>query len=89
MVICSRANLVADSTSKLTATLNRAALSVDSSSKWIVTASSILTGLTDPSGLSRSSVTNIVGHGNNVYYHASLTANQSPGGPDLFPGERR
>jgi len=68
--------------------VNRAALRIDSSSKWIVTARSILTGLINASGLSGSSVTNIVGYGKHVSYDASLTANIGLG-PDSFPGERR
>jgi hypothetical protein len=36
--------------------------------------------LTDPSGISGTSITNIVGNGHNVHYDSSLAANQYPGG---------
>ncbi len=83
-------NLVADSTSTLTATLQngttftgaaiRTALTLDATSKWVVTASSILTTLSNTSGISGSAVTNIVGNGNKVYYDSSLTGNKTLGG---------
>jgi hypothetical protein len=43
-------------------------VSLDKSSKWTVTASSHVTVLEDPAGVSRASVTNIIGNGHDVYY---------------------
>jgi uncharacterized protein (TIGR03437 family) len=78
-------NLVADSTSKLTAnlqsattlngTITHAGLSLDATSIWKVTGGSTLTSLNDPDGISRSAITNVVGNGNNVFYDAALAAN--------------
>jgi hypothetical protein len=41
---------------------------LDSTSTWTVTAASYLTTLNDSGGISGSTVTNIIGDGNNVYY---------------------
>ena len=60
--------------------IDKAGLTLDASSKWIVTADSTLTSLTDASGISGSSITNIVGNGHNVSYDSSLAANSSLGG---------
>ena len=65
-------------------TANAAALTVDASSTWIVTANSYLTNLSDASGISGSSVTNIVGNGFNVYYDATISANAALGGKTYF-----
>jgi hypothetical protein len=59
----------------LTGTVSRAALAIDSSSTWKVTRDSTLTSLTDPSGFSGKSITNIVGNGHTVTYDAALAAN--------------
>lgn len=79
-------NLIADSTSTIAATLQnqttltgivqRAAMTIDSTSVWNVTGNSILTSLTDTSGISGLSVTNIIGNGYDVSYDASLAANK-------------
>jgi hypothetical protein len=78
-------DLVADDISSIAATLqNRttltgaidsAGLTLDATSTWVVTADSTLTSLTDPSGVSGTSVSNITGNGHTVTYDASLAAN--------------
>jgi hypothetical protein len=83
-------NLVTDETSSLTVslknstvltgTIKAAALSIDATSSWTLTANSYVTSLSDPSGISGASVTNITGNGFNVYYDASLAANSALGG---------
>lgn len=50
------------------------ALALDSTSTWTVTADSYLTSLTDTSGISGKTVTNIRGNGHTVYYDASNAA---------------
>ena len=57
-----------------------AAMTIDSTSMWTVTADSTLTTLTDPKGVSGSSVNNITGNGNNVYYDPDLSVNDYLGG---------
>jgi len=80
-------NMVADSRSSLTVTLqngsaltgainlehtaNAASLTLDASSTWTVTADSYLTSLSDPDGISETTITNIIGNGHTVYYDAS------------------
>jgi hypothetical protein len=83
-------NLHADSTSTLTVRLRdgtsltgsaqMTALTIDASSNWTVTKNSILTTLTDSSGISGSNVTNIVGNGHDVHYDSSLAGNRYLGG---------
>lgn len=78
-------NLVADSTSTvtgilqhstaLTGSITNAALTLDSTSVWNVTANSTVTAIGDSAGLSGSSITNIAGNGHLVYYNRSLSAN--------------
>jgi hypothetical protein len=86
-------NMVADSSSSITATLqnsssltgainadnigNAVNLTLDSSSTWHVTADSYLTRLTDSSGISGSTITNIYGNDHTVYYDSSLTSNST------------
>jgi hypothetical protein len=65
---------------KLTGAVQGIALSIDSTSTWSVTATSVLTTLNDVGGISGSSITNIVGNGFTVYYSASLVANAALGG---------
>jgi hypothetical protein len=82
--------IIAEATSTITATLQnqttltgiaqRVAMTIDSTSVWNVTGNSVLTSLTDPSGISGLSITNITGNGYDVYYVASLAASQSLGG---------
>ena len=47
-----------------------ATISLDGSSKWVVAATSHLTKLSDPSGISGTRIYNIVGDGHDVYYAA-------------------
>ncbi|MGE5411154.1 MAG: T9SS type A sorting domain-containing protein [Clostridiales bacterium] len=61
-------------------TASSVSLTLDATSKWILTANSNLSVLSDGSGISGSSVTNITGNGFNVYYDASLAANSALGG---------
>jgi hypothetical protein len=78
-------NLVCDSISSITATLQdgttltgsikSAALSLDSTSTWNVTADSVLTSLTDPTGVSGSTITNIHGNSHTVTYDSTLSSN--------------
>jgi uncharacterized protein (TIGR03437 family) len=83
-------NIVADSTSNATATLQNgttlngvvtnAALTIDSTSTWNVTGNSTVTALSDPSGISGSSITNIAGNGYNIFYDATLSVNAALSG---------
>ena len=57
-----------------------AALTIDSTSVWNVTANSTVTSLIDKSGISGTSITNIVGNGYTVTYNATLSANSYFGG---------
>jgi hypothetical protein len=66
-------------------------LTLDGTSTWNVTADSYLTCLTDTSGISGNSISNIIGNGHTVYYKASacsalggLTYSLSGGG-SLIP----
>jgi hypothetical protein len=82
-------NLSADGTSTLSATLQdtkltgsitNAALTLDGTSIWKVSGDSTLTGFDDPSGISGTKITNIVGRGHTVLYDSSLSANSALGG---------
>jgi hypothetical protein len=83
-------NFICDNISSITATLQNnttltgaidsAAITLDASSKWNVTAVSCLTTLTNASGISGNSVTNIYGNGFNVYYNSGLSGNGWLGG---------
>jgi hypothetical protein len=80
-------DLVADNLSSLTVSLQNGStlegainpaktaklvnLTLDASSSWTVTADSYLTCLSDASGISGTSITNITGNGHTVYYNAS------------------
>jgi hypothetical protein len=80
-------NLVADSISSIAAVLKNSStltgaidagntakavnLTLDSTSAWTVTANSYLTCLSDASGISGTTVTNITGNGHTVYYQTS------------------
>ena len=61
-------------------TASSVSLTLDASSTWNVTAESYLSSLSDSSGISGSTITNIIGNGNNVYYDATLNSNGSLGG---------
>ncbi len=83
-------NMTCDSISSISATLqnntvltgaiNSAALTLDSTSRWNVTANSVLTTLSDSAGGSGTSITNIYGNGCTVYYKSSLSGNSWLGG---------
>jgi len=60
----------------LTGAIKDAALTIDATSKWKVTADSTLTSLTNTSEISGLSVSNIVGNGHSVRYDAGLAANK-------------
>jgi hypothetical protein len=80
-------NMVADSLSSLTVTLQNGSaltgainsegtaqavnLTLDASSTWTVTADSYLTSVSDADGISETTITNIIGNGHIVYYDAS------------------
>lgn len=86
-------DLVADNISTLTLTLQNgstlkgsinaddkaksANLTLDASSTLALTADSYLTSLSDASGISGSSITNIIGNGHTLYYDASNSANSA------------
>jgi hypothetical protein len=57
----------------LTGAIQHAALSLDSSSTWIVTANSTVTALTLAAGVSGTSVTSIIGNGHTVFYSAAAS----------------
>jgi hypothetical protein len=81
-------DLVADKISSITATLQNgssligaintdntaqaANLTLDASSTWNVTADSYITCLSDPDGISGTSIINITSNGHTIYYDASL-----------------
>jgi hypothetical protein len=66
--------------SSLTGSINSAAVTLDATSMWTVTANSVLTTLSDASGISGTSVANIYGNGHTVYYDSSLSGNSYLGG---------
>ena len=59
----------------LTGDARYTALTMDSTSVWIVTANSILTTFSDAAKISGLNVLNIVGNGYNVHYDSTLSAN--------------
>jgi hypothetical protein len=83
-------NMVADSSSSITATLQNGSsltgyinadntakvlnLTLDATIKWTVTANSYLTCLSDSRGISGNTITNIIGNGHTVYYNKSACA---------------
>jgi hypothetical protein len=83
-------NITCDSYSSVTATfqnsstlkgyINTAALTLDASSTWNVTADSYLTSLTETGGTTSSALTNITDNGYTIYYNKSLSANSWLGG---------
>ena len=66
--------------SVLTGAVRNAALSLDATSTWELTADSQLASLADADGVVGDTLTNIHGHGHQVHYQASLPANQWLGG---------
>jgi hypothetical protein len=83
-------DLTSDSSSSIAATLQNgttltgkiswAALTLDATSIWNATGDSQLTSLTDASGISGTTITNIHGNGHTVTYDASPAANSALGG---------
>jgi hypothetical protein len=64
----------------LTGAIDTAALSLDATSSWNVTADSTLSTLADSAGISGTTITNIIGNGHAVTYDASLAGNSALGG---------
>jgi len=62
--------------SALSGAVQNAALELDATSEWKVTADSVLTSLTDKDCLSGDTITNIHGNGHDVRYKADLASNQ-------------
>ena len=61
-------------------TAKAVSITLDVTSKWTLTADSYVTALSDASGISGGTVTNIVGNGHAVYYDAGNSANSALGG---------
>ena len=75
----SSATLLLEDGTTLTGKIDKAALALDSTSKWTVTANSTVSTLTG-AVVSGSEVTNVVGNGHDVYYSKSESANGYLGG---------
>jgi len=75
----SSASVVLSNGSSLTGGITNAALTLDASSTWTITADSTLTSLSD-AAVSGTTITNIMGDGHTVTYDASLAANSALGG---------
>lgn len=77
----SKLDLTLQNSSTLTGAINNknsavsATLTMDSNSKWILTAKSYLSAISNSVGISGTNVTNITGNGYNVYYNSSLSSN--------------
>jgi hypothetical protein len=69
----SSATLVLKNNSSLSGSVNKAALTLDSTSEWNVTGDSVITTLTGAT-VSGTSVSNITGNGHTVYYSSALNA---------------
>jgi len=77
-------NLVASTASTFAASLTSSttlkgivtnvALTIDATSKWNVTGNSVLTTLSDASGISGTTISNITGNGYTIYYKSSLNS---------------
>ncbi len=61
--------------SVLKGSINKAAITIDGTSTWVVTGDSYLTTLSDKVGISGTTITNIKGNGHTVYYDSSLAGN--------------
>jgi len=66
--------------SALSGAVHNAALALDATSEWNVTADSTITSLLDTNGLSGDTIANIHSNGHEVRYKADLAANQWLGG---------
>ena len=60
--------------------VRNAALSLDATSTWELTADSQLASLAEADGVAGDTLTNIHGHGHQVHYQASLPVNHWLGG---------
>lgn len=69
-----------------THTAKAAELTLDGASSWNVTADSYLTCLTDPTGISGTSVSNVTGNGHTVYCDAAACTALSGGTYSLDNG---
>jgi hypothetical protein len=76
----SSASVALKNHSVLSGAVHNAALVLDGSSKWRVTADSALTSLTDADCVSGDTISNIDGDGHTVRYKTDLAANQWLGG---------
>jgi hypothetical protein len=80
----SKANITLQSASSFNGVINKSntaqlvTLTMDNTSTWTVTATSYINGLITNPGISGTSVSNITGNGNNVYY--STSTNSALGG---------
>jgi hypothetical protein len=70
-------------TTNYTGLIDSASLSLDATSKWTLTGTSYIRVLSDASGISGTSITNIVGNGYNIYYNKNLSGNSSLGGKNF------
>ncbi|MFA6404379.1 MAG: hypothetical protein WCX31_22540 [Salinivirgaceae bacterium] len=66
--------------SVLTGAINKAAVTIDATSIWVVAGDSYITTLSDNAGITGTSITNIKGNGFTVYYDSTLAANSFLGG---------
>jgi len=62
--------------SKLTSSINKAGLTLDTASVWTMTGNSTLISSGDPSAVSAHTITNIIGNGHTVTYDPSLSGNK-------------
>jgi hypothetical protein len=73
-------NAVLQNGSTLTGAIDSAALSLDATSRWVVTGDSVLSTLSDSAGISGTAITNIVGNGHTVTYDVTLAGNNALAG---------
>lgn len=66
--------------SALTGAIQNAALALDATSEWSVTADSTLTSLADAAEISGDTIANIHGNGHSVRYQSNLAPNDWLGG---------
>jgi hypothetical protein len=76
----SAASLALTGGTALTGAIRGASLTLDGTSRWVLTADSTLRGFSDPAGISGSTITNVVGQGFVVTYDPSLAENAALGG---------
>jgi len=76
----SSATIFLQENSILAGKITNASVILDKSSKWEVTAESVITGFTNSDGISGNNISNITGNGFTVYYDSSADGNQSLNG---------